>query len=88
MWWRAISSTTWLCVRQIHSLHENLIEQNPKQTTFPISTLDVSSETLQTGQFVAIVGFPLHSWDAAMQFGNIAATQTVNPNVASMAGLI
>jgi len=61
---------------------------NPKQTTFPISTLDVSSETLQTGQFVAIVGFPLHSWDAAVQFGNIAAIQTVNPNVASMAGLI
>jgi S1-C subfamily serine protease len=61
---------------------------NPKQTMFPISTLDVSSETVQTGQFVAIVGFPLHSWDATVQFGNIAATRTVNPNVLSMGGLI
>jgi S1-C subfamily serine protease len=61
---------------------------NLKQAMFPIATLDVSSETLQTGQFVAIVGFPLHSWDPSVQLGNIAATQTVNPNVASMGGLI
>jgi len=63
-------------------------EANPKQTMFPVSTLDLSSETVQAGQFVAIVGFPLHSWDASFQFGNIAATQTVNPNVASMGGLL
>jgi S1-C subfamily serine protease len=61
---------------------------NPKQTMFPISTLDVSSETLQTGEFVAIVGFPLISWDAAVRFGNIAATRTANPQVASMGGLM
>ena len=62
--------------------------ENPKQTRYPISTLDVSAESLQTGEFVAIVGFPLNSWDAAVQFGNISATRTVNPNVNSMAGLI
>jgi hypothetical protein len=62
--------------------------ENPKQTMSPISTLDVSSETLQTGEFVAIVGFPLNSWDAAVQLGNISATWAVNPNVDSMGGLI
>jgi S1-C subfamily serine protease len=61
---------------------------NSKQTTLPISTLDVSSETLQPGEFVAIAGFPLDSWDAAIRFGNVAATRTVNPNMASQGGLI
>jgi S1-C subfamily serine protease len=55
-------------------------KKNHKPTIWPISTLDVSSETLQQGQFIAIVGFPLGSWNGAVQIGTIAATHTVNPN--------
>jgi S1-C subfamily serine protease len=56
-------------------------KKNPKRTIFPISSLDVSSEILQQGQFIAIVGFPLGSWNSAVQFGTVAATETVNPNL-------
>ncbi len=56
-------------------------KKNPKATIFPVSTLDISSETLQQGQFVAVVGFPLGSWNAAVQLGTVAATHTINPNV-------
>jgi len=55
-----------------------------KPTIFPISTLEVSSETLQQGQFIAIAGFPLGSLNSAVQFGTIAATQTWNPNIAGV----
>jgi len=50
----------------------------PLDTDVPVATLDISAETLQQGQFVAIVGFPLGSWNPALQFGNVAATEIVN----------
>jgi S1-C subfamily serine protease len=51
-----------------------------KPTDHPITALDVSSETIQQGQFIAIEGFPLGSWNPTLQLGTIAATETVNPN--------
>jgi len=46
----------------------------------PISTLHISSTPPLTGQFIAIAGFPLGSWNPAVQFGTIAAIRTTNPN--------
>lgn len=52
-----------------------------KPTDHPVAALDISSETIQQGQFIAIAGFPLGSWNPTVQLGTIAATETVNPNV-------
>lgn len=50
-----------------------------KPTNHPIATLAISSETVQQGQLVVVSGFPLGSWNPAVQLGSIAATETVNP---------
>ncbi len=49
-------------------------------TEQPTATLHFSSSPPVIGQFIAIAGFPLGSWNPAIQFGTIAAIRTTNPN--------
>ena len=49
-------------------------------TEFPIASLRISTTEPVTGEFIAIAGFPLGSWNPAIQFGTVAATKTTNPN--------
>ncbi len=67
-----------LCKIKNFSVKES---KSAKSTDHPIATLNVSSETTEQGQFIAIVGFPLGSWNPTIQMGTIAATETVNPNI-------
>jgi S1-C subfamily serine protease len=50
-------------------------------TEKPVASLRVSDTESVTGEFIAIAGFPLGSWNPAIQFGTVAATSTTNPNV-------
>jgi len=54
-------------------------EENPG-TEQPIASLRVSLAAPVTGQLIAIAGFPLGSWNPAIQFGTVAAIRTTNPN--------
>jgi S1-C subfamily serine protease len=47
----------------------------------PIASLRVSTVEPITGEFIAIAGFPLGSWNPAIQLGNVAAIRTINLNV-------
>ncbi len=49
-------------------------------TERPIATFRVSEAPPAIGQFIAIAGFPLGSWNPAIQLGTIAALRTINPN--------
>ena len=49
-------------------------------TEQPIASLRVSSTAPTVGDFIAIAGFPLGSWNPAVQLGTVAATRTTNPN--------
>ncbi|MGB9403222.1 MAG: serine protease [Candidatus Acidiferrales bacterium] len=49
-------------------------------TEKPVASLRVSTAEPVTGEFIAIAGFPLGSWNLATQFGTVAATRTTNPN--------
>jgi S1-C subfamily serine protease len=49
-------------------------------TEQPIATLHISTSQPVTGQFIAIAGFPLGSWNPAIQLGTVAAIRTTNPN--------
>jgi len=49
-------------------------------TEKPIATLHISAADPITGRFIAIAGFPLGSWELAIQLGTIAAIRTTNPN--------
>lgn len=53
--------------------------ENPG-TERPIASFHVSSAQPVTGQFIAIAGFPLGSWNTTIQFGTVAAVETTNPN--------
>jgi S1-C subfamily serine protease len=44
-------------------------------------SLALSTEHVRTGQFVVVGGFPVGSWNPAVQMGHIAATKTINPTV-------
>jgi len=57
-----------------------LITKNPG-LEFPIASVQVSDAQPVTGEFVAIAGFPLGSWNPTIQFGTVAAVRTVSPNV-------
>ncbi len=54
--------------------------KNNPGTERPIASLRVSTAKPITGEFIAIAGFPLGSWNPAIQFGTVAATRTTNPN--------
>lgn len=47
----------------------------------PVASLRVSTTTPVAGEFIAIAGFPLGSWNPAIQLGTVAAIRTTNPNV-------
>lgn len=49
-------------------------------TEHPTASFQISVTPPMTGQFIAIAGFPLGSWNPATQLGTVAATRTVNPN--------
>jgi S1-C subfamily serine protease len=46
----------------------------------PFASVRVAKEAVKTGQFIVLAGFPLGSWNPAIQLGTIAATETVSPN--------
>ena len=60
-------------------LPKSLVGDNPNADTV-FASLRIASEPVQTGQFVVLAGFPLGAWNPAIQFGTVAATQTINPN--------
>ena len=49
-------------------------------TESPLGTLHVAGGQPVVGEFIAIAGFPLGSWNPAIQFGTVAAVRTTNPN--------
>jgi len=49
-------------------------------TERPIASFRVAATPPLLGQFIAIAGFPLGSWNPAIQLGTVAALRTVNPN--------
>jgi serine protease Do len=55
--------------------------KNNPGTEQPVASLRVSTGQPITGEFIAIAGFPLGSWNPAIQFGTVAAIRTTNPNV-------
>ena len=56
------------------------IQKDNPATEMPIASLRISTAQSVTGGFIAIAGFPLGSWNPAIQFGTVAATTTTNPN--------
>ena len=50
-------------------------------TEHPVASLRVSTAEPIIGEFIAIAGFPLGSWNPAIQLGTVAAIRTINPNV-------
>jgi serine protease Do len=54
-------------------------KENPG-TEMPTASLHLSTAQPVTGEFIAIAGFPLGSWNPAVQFGTVAAITTTNPN--------
>lgn len=60
---------------------KSILAQIPKDAVQPFASLAISAEQPETGRFVLIAGFPLGSWNPAIQLGTVAATQTINPNV-------
>ncbi|SPF41404.1 exported hypothetical protein [Candidatus Sulfotelmatobacter kueseliae] len=54
-------------------------KENPG-TERPVASLHIASSAPVAGEFIAIAGFPLGSWSPAIQFGNVAAIYTTNPN--------
>lgn len=59
---------------------ESLPRTKNPGTEQPLASLRVSTAEPITGEFIAIAGFPLGSWNPAIQFGTVAATKTINPN--------
>jgi S1-C subfamily serine protease len=68
-----------LC-KTLNPLREFRIDKANPGTEQPIATLHVSTTPPATGQFIAIAGFPLGSWNPAIQLGTVAAIRTTNPN--------
>jgi S1-C subfamily serine protease len=60
---------------------KSILAQLQKGSEQPFASLAVSAEKPETGRFILIAGFPLGSWNPAVQLGTVAATQTVNPNI-------
>ena len=58
---------------------KSFVRDHPDADT-PFASLRVAGGLVRTGQFVALAGFPLGAWNPAIQFGTVAATETVNPN--------
>lgn len=74
-----------LALCKIHGPFGGFTEQkdNPG-AEMPTASLRVSIVEPVTGEFVAIAGFPLGSWNPTIQFGTVAATKTTNPNIGSV----
>lgn len=56
--------------------------EDPKNpgTEEPTASLRIANASPETGDFIAIAGFPLGSWTPAIQLGTVAAMRTTNPN--------
>jgi S1-C subfamily serine protease len=57
------------------------VRELPKSAETPYASLKISDKPPVLGQFIVVAGFPLGSMNPAFQFGTLAATQTVNPNM-------
>lgn len=66
-----------LCKIRKFSIQKSAHEVQPSEV--PISTLQISEEPAKQGQFVAISGFPLGSFNPSVQFGTIAAAEIISP---------
>jgi len=54
--------------------------KNNPGTEQPVASLRVSTAQPTNGEFIVIAGFPLGSWNPAIQLGTVAASRTINPN--------
>lgn len=70
-----------LCKMKGYTPHltKALQREHPEIDT-PFASVRVATAPVMTGQFLVLAGFPLGSWNPAIQLGTIAATETVNPN--------
>ncbi len=55
-------------------------DDNNPGTEQPVASLRISAAPASVGDFIAIAGFPLGSWNPAIQLGTVAAIRTTNPN--------
>jgi S1-C subfamily serine protease len=70
-----------LCLAPAYSGALERIAQNPNDPTNPdLGQLELSPTTPPAGTIVAVMGFPLGSWNPSFQVGVISATETVNPS--------
>jgi len=51
---------------------------------FVLGSLRLSETPPILGTIIALPGFPLGSWNPTVQFGTLAATETINPNVSGV----
>ncbi len=69
-----------MCIRNCFPLFDADKRRFFGTTPTPFASINVAKAPAVTGQFVVLAGFPLGSWNPAIQLGTIAATETVSPN--------
>jgi S1-C subfamily serine protease len=73
-----------LCkIQNFESMWKTSTTPQPKGTFqgWHLGTVKLAPSIPPRGTFVAVIGFPLGSWSSTVQFGTLAATETISPSV-------